>query len=1094
MYIVYLVIIRIMEQSSSNSAIELRGIVRNATKIGVEDGQAEDLINLRFRDGSWRASGDGRCVFSMAETGFVYSQLYIHTNGYRHLLGVRDGKLWWFADIDDDGVTFTALEEPVEMTSVSGDVWITQTGHLLTVIDEADDFEHFVFKTGDKRYVVVNMDVNGKATDRSLYPFGQVHFNLYEPSDDEEYAHIKENSDAGWDNATLQMAHADMLEMFAEATKKNQFTKPFLAVIACRLYDGSHAFASQPVLMFPRDISAKSKAYNRVVGSIDGSGTYSISSSSVQTFTDEQAKEIGFIYRQNSGPCLTDRDSSGNGVGQKSNNPITFANHDAFLKGCAAKPALVRYYLTQQANTIDTDVVTPLLKDSLPVYSGGIVLSYGYTVVPYKLTTCVYGSDLVLSIENTGLIDGDVIVGIDVFITNPVDVIDLSAESYKESVHYDKTKTDEQNLLNLNNRSISTHYMLSGGSSSSDVESNIAAYIPQKNSDKKILYDLLHSPFYLLKSYTKLDFPELVSNPVINLSTPDCEGLLENIVQQKTLDTEAFSRTTYLPKVSYMYNGRLHIAKYKTHPFIGYPIDLFHLHNHSVKVQDGEWFKGALPNLADNNDAYLQYPKAQYPFIADAANKCFACIEVEIDTAQGLQKVVRYIEPYSLPSPAEQYIADFIEDLNPLLTYPDARAKKMTIYIIKGGVWDDIQDIYTAPIIGKGEFDLKPHPYLNIAYYIDPDLKPIKLSDFISIGNRMDVPEMQNAEEYFPNGLKVSKTDNPMFFPVENTYRIGSAEIVALCSNTIAVGTGQTGAAPLYVFCKDGVYALFVDSSGQMTYSNARAIARDVCNNARSVTPIDAGVVFTTDRGLMLIAGEQVEELGAPAEGDVLHYADSDSAEYIAVAQGALSRIASMPDSICDDTDFLTYLSGSIIGYNHNERELLVSNIGKGYSYVMDRRGNWSRRSNSADEYVTNYPTLYRLCERELYKVDEEGDGHTSLEKRKESDNSVFYLSRAIKLGSIGFKRGYRFVVRGYFETMSSGYMGCYVLGSYDSRRWALLGWQERSGSFTDIGCRVEHSEVRFFRVCLAGKLGGKSRIDYMEISSTPSILNTKIR
>ena len=446
--------------------------------------------------------------------------------------------------------------------------------------------------------------------------------------------------------------------------------------------------------------------------------------------------------------------------------------------------------------------------------------------------------------------------------------------------------------------------------------------------------------------------------------------------------------------------------------------------------------------------------------------------------------------------------------------------------------------------------------------------------------------KMENAEEYYPNGLKVSKPDQPMYFPVENTYRVGSAEILALMSNAVAVGTGQTGAAPLYVFCKDGVYALFVDASGQMTYSNSRVLARDVCNNPRSVTPIDAGVVFTTDRGLMMIAGEQVEEIGQPAEGDVLKYADTTSGnkEFIKIANGALRKVADLPNMVTS-TDFLTYLTGAIINYNNNMRELMVSNPEYAYTYVMDRDGNWSRRDYTAAEYVNNYPTSYRVVNEttsqlKFYKVDDEGDANTSLEQRKEADNKIFYLSNVIKLDSIGFKQAYRFVVRGYFETMlrpaASGviegrevyfmsnkitsleigdtldviyvhgdegngwyyhtnlwykmkdmrvfdkqtlreitdeYTGdeyyaevtvtrgtmpspveCYVLGSYDGRRWAMLGGQKRIGKFTDIGCKVERTDVKFFRICLAGQVTGKTRIYYMEMSANGSVLNTKIR
>lgn len=314
----------------------------------------------------------------------------------------------------------------------------------------------------------------------------------------------------------------------------------------------------------------------------------------------------------------------------------------------------------------------------------------------------------------------------------------------------------------------------------------------------------------------------------------------------------------------------------------------------------------------------------------------------------------------------------------------------------------------------------------------------------ISIGDWKDLAKNENTEEYFPNGLKVSKTDQPMFFPVENTYQVGSAQILALMSNTIAVGTGQTGDAPLYVFCKDGVYALYVDSSGQMAYPNARILARDVCNNPRSVTHIDAGVVFTTDRGLMMIAGEQVQEIGAPAEGDVVQFWNAGSVDYSKIATASMQQIAGLPSELCSTTDFLTYLQdkgssgkAAIINYNHNMRELMVSNPNYPYSYVLDREGNWSRRDYTAAQYVNNYPTSYRVDKYgHFYKVDDEGDANTSLEHRKEADNKIFYLSNVIKLDSIGFKKAYRFVVRGYFETMEG-----YIEPGFDV--WMPIGSME---------------------------------------------------
>lgn len=375
----------------------------------------------------------------------------------------------------------------------------------------------------------------------------------------------------------------------------------------------------------------------------------------------------------------------------------------------------------------------------------------------------------------------------------------------------------------------------------------------------------------------------------------------------------------------------------------------------------------------------------------------------------------------------------------------------------------------------------------------------------LSIASWKAMTNMQNTEEYYPNGLKVSKTDNPMFFPVENAYQVGSSEILALMANAIAVGTGQTGAAPLYVFSKDGVYGLFVDASGQMVYPNARPFVNDVCNNARSVTRTDDGVVFSTDRGLMMMVGEQVQEIGQPAEGDVLQYGISGSADYNEFLYKRLTLVSGLSNNLCDNKDFLTYLKdtgstgkAAVITYNYGQRELIISNRNYPYSYVLDREGNWSRRDYTALEFVSNYPTVYRLASDgqfyKFYKVDEEGDTLTTLEHKKEADNQVFYLSNIIKLDSIGFKQAYRFVVRGYFETLTNAHVGCYILGSYDGRKFAVIGGNEKAGKLTDIGCHVSHVDMRFFRVCIAGQLSGKSRIEYMELSASPSVLSTKIR
>lgn len=688
-------------------AIEMKGIVRNATVIGAQDGQAEDLINLRFMDGSWRASGDGRLVHTMS--GTQYTQLYVHTNVYHHLLGVNNGTLYWFADIENDGVTFYPLDgttnrtawpqdmqslptAPVALTTVVGDIWITQTGHLLTIIDENDGFEYVIYKTGEKSYRGVDMDENGDASVRSIYPYGQVHFNLqtddtdeyiYEEIDQEQYIVANnginhssstacippENATAQQIDAACEIWHSHMLSVYNKAAEKNRFTDPFFVLVAIKLYDGSYAFASNPILINPREKVGRS-----------------------------------------------DINSKGNRINEEP----------------SVSPQYGNYYGTSIGAIKIIDSTTTDYDVSIPIFTGGASgrhtkyfgsgIGEHHSYANGYLRSSVRGADIVLSIDDITRIlnNEETFSGIGIFITRPSSIFDMSAEAYKDgsiSLNVD-TRIGDDGLFKT-------------------IIAN-AIYNPSERDEIKIIHDLVHSPFYLLREYETVELNTLLANPVIDLSAPEYEGLLLNIVQQKTLDAEAFTRTTYLPKVSYMYNGRLHIANYKSYPFFGYPIDLFHLHNHSVKVQANSWFKGVLPNLTGNNDDYLQYSKEQVE-IKDAATMGdsgalinaaapYFIVKVFIDTAQGEQIVTRYIPAYNPSTPANGR-ADFVEDLNPLLTYPDARAKKMQIYYVdhySAGT----QFLSEGYFLKRKEFTLKPHPYLNMAYYIDPELKPIKLSDF----------------------------------------------------------------------------------------------------------------------------------------------------------------------------------------------------------------------------------------------------------------------------------------------------------------------------------------------------------------------------
>ncbi len=1044
-------------------AISLQGIVHNATKIGVQDGQCEDLVNLRLKDGSWRTSGDGKHVFSMNyqsnvpnTSGVSYTQLFIHTNIYRHLLGVRNNKLYWFGNISADGEFETISEK--ELAPANNDLYICQTGHLLTVID-GDSFTYLLFKSSNNDYKALNVDLNGSQDSRTLYPFGQIHFNYADAGKAGTITENKTGQDGwrkwglykDWGNAGqdiyvgggkleemsgggVETLHNTMVKMYGEILEKNYFTDPFLVCAAIKLYDGKYMYASAPAMIFPRQC-----AYNTATPRY----VHKEPTNTTNSGYDELTSDAGFSH---SGALLI----PGKEVDASKIRCYKVGDHSmgqaVALKGTA-------YGAVQKQTSVDLTKENGYTgsedyqreharqggEDTAGSFRNGIcahtycikggtggVLQNQYSLDgQYAWQFQIRGCNLCVSIDSSLVKvmndNKDLFKSLCIFITPQSSV-------YKMDV---KDKGSCRVTLDVARSKVKNHL-----NTTAILRSSVAnmSYIPNRREDRDIRYDLLHSPFYLLREYTQDELQNLLKNPVVDLQDPQFEGVLKNITQQDTLKVESVNRYSYIPKVQYTYNGRLHIANYTQSQFHGYPIDVYHLNNHSLEydaaLDNSRWFKGSLPYLKSFYDDTLSEKRTDH-FLSRYADSqlvtavkkagdvsAYVYVEVECDTDDGIQRVCRYI-PFTPKKTINDY-ADFIETLAPLLTFPDSRAKEMTISILEN-------TNRTTMTLYKKEFKLEAHPYLNIAYYLDDSLKPISLDKAATKSvteyqtgakpSFNQAPQETNTTESYPNGLKVSATNNPMYFPVENTYQVGAAEIVAMMSNAVAVGAGQTGSAPLYVFCKDGVYAMFVDETGEMTYTNSRIIARDVCNNARSVTPIDTGVVFTTDRGLMEIAGEQVTEIGQPMEGDWVKYTTRNHIDFSKIAKNAyyMKRIAALPDdtTLTEDSmtqvDFLKYLKGSIINYNHNERELMVSNPAYCYTYILDREGNWSRRDIRAEQYVNNYPTSYRVEKGELYQVDKDSD----------ADNGFFAMSHVVKLDSIGFKEMHRLVARGYWETVS---------------------------------------------------------------------------
>lgn len=357
-------------------------------------------------------------------------------------------------------------------------------------------------------------------------------------------------------------------------------------------------------------------------------------------------------------------------------------------------------------------------------------------------------------------------------------------------------------------------------------------------------------------------------------------------------------------------------------------------------------------------------------------------------------------------------------------SYPDNRAFQMDVFR------DDDEFM---------SFALSPHPRRNEAFFLKTTEvevvlngdTPNELSYYVPVivkeewrhdGVRPNVGGFIDSKQI----LKVSAVDNPFYFPTAQTYKF-DGEIKGLASNAEAISQGQFGQYPLFVFTTEGIWAMQVDSTGKGAYTTQTPFSREVCNGG--VCPVSGGIIFTTDRGVMAISGNQVTEISAPLDGESPDYISPTSIfkEIYRVGEFSTDNLL-VPDNI------RTYIKGAKIAYNYLHNEVILSNANYGYSlvYKIDSQ-RWSMIDCVFDVTTNSYPELvvYNNKMKRVYTFDD-----------RNKYSYPLAITRPFTLGTTGFKRLRQAALRYKGE----GHAYFYVLGSNDGREFVCLTGKEFEG------------------------------------------------
>lgn len=244
-----------------------------------------------------------------------------------------------------------------------------------------------------------------------------------------------------------------------------------------------------------------------------------------------------------------------------------------------------------------------------------------------------------------------------------------------------------------------------------------------------------------------------------------------------------------------------------------------------------------------------------------------------------------------------------------VLFFPDARCF---------GAW--IEDSERATFYWV---EMKEHPGLNCSYGFFGTSRLIT-QEHQSYAE--DEPASEGNLIPMHNKMLLTQTDNFIVYGLGNTLTFDDA-VVDVAIAVRALTTQPFGPFPLYVFTEGGVYEVALMADGSFGNTNPRS--RDVALRG-TVSPIDRGVVFTTEKGVMLLQGDQIQDISQVMLGKH-HVLDAGVASLL---EGDEDFAALLP-SVADPTPFMAFMRSARAMYDYKGGRLIFFNDTKPYQYVL---------------------------------------------------------------------------------------------------------------------------------------------------------------
>lgn len=289
------------------------------------------------------------------------------------------------------------------------------------------------------------------------------------------------------------------------------------------------------------------------------------------------------------------------------------------------------------------------------------------------------------------------------------------------------------------------------------------------------------------------------------------------------------------------------------------------------------------------------------------------------------------------------------DTISKLLSFPDSRVTRMVIAWTMGTAAKKIDVL------------MREHPMDNMSYYYNSTSIPV---EDISLSAYNSLKSITIDNRVFRSDvLKVSELNNPLVWPNDKTYTVGSGNIVSMAVATKAMSQGQFGQYPLYVFTSEGIYAM-LSGGGDVLYSNVAPVNRHIVENAKTVCSLDDAVVFGTRQGLFVMSGGDTVKISTSLDDHGIVRNGRDIETVVAARTG---------ETLTEMTTMRSIIAEGMVSYDYVNEEILFYKPGNLLCYAYSLRSKmWQSYKRSVDYAVNSYPDLLLVDGKKVLKTSDE--------------------------------------------------------------------------------------------------------------------------